>query len=178
VKIIEISQEHVEPLSRFFAELPDRDRTFIDDEVSDPLIVAALPAWPGKRWIAVGEAHGADIAGFASIRPHSGWSKHVATLHLVVHPDHRHSGVGTALARHALASSLTEGLRKVQVELAADHESALTMFAELGFTPEALLRDHIHDGDGGYRDVVVLAHLVDDTWAAMDRVGISDELEA
>jgi L-amino acid N-acyltransferase YncA len=178
VKIIDMSEQHVEPLRRFFAELPDRDRTFIDDEVSDPQIVATLPTRPGKRWIAVDEAHGADIAGFASIRPHSGWSKHVATLHLVVHPDQRHSGVGTALARYALASSLTEGLRKVQVAIAADHESVLSMFAELGFTPEALLRDHIHDGDGGYRDLVVVAHIVDDTWAAMDTIGINDELDA
>jgi hypothetical protein len=49
------------------------------------------------------------------------------------------------------------------------------MFAELGFTGEALLRDHIHDGNGHYRDLVVLAHLVDDTRAAMDTVGINDE---
>jgi len=52
------------------------------------------------------------------------------------------------------------------------------MFAELGFTGEALLRDHIHDGDGHYRDLVIVAHIVDDTWAAMDTVGISDELGA
>lgn len=44
MKIVELSQEHVEPLSRFFADLPDRDRTFIDDEDGDPNIVASLPA--------------------------------------------------------------------------------------------------------------------------------------
>ena len=82
------------------------------------------------------------------------------------------------MARHALASSLNEGLRKVQVEIAADHESALTMFADLGFTAEALLRDHIHNGDGGYRDLVVLGNFVDDTWAAMDTIGINEELGA
>lgn len=176
MKIVELSQEHVEPLSRFFADLPDRDRTFIGDEGGDPNIVASLPARAGRRWVAVDEADGADIVGFASIRAHSGWSNHVATLHLVVHPEHRHGGVGTMLARYALASSLNDGLRKVQVQIAADHESALTMFAEMGFTGEALLRDHIHDGDGHYRDLVVLAHVVDDTWAAMNTVGINDEL--
>ena len=175
MKIVELSQEHVEPLSRFFADLPDRDRTLIDDEDGDPNIVASLPA-RGRRWVAVDKADGVDIVGFASIRAHSGWSNHVATLHLVVHPDHRHAGAGTMLARYALASSLNDGLRKVQVQIAADHESALTMFAEMGFTGEALLRDHIHDGDGHYRDLVVLAHVVDDTWAAMNTVGINDEL--
>jgi hypothetical protein len=31
---------------------------------------------------------------------------------------------------------------------------------------------------GHYRDLVIVAHIVDDTWAAMDTVGISDELGA
>jgi ribosomal protein S18 acetylase RimI-like enzyme len=179
MKIVEVGRKHVEALSRFFAALPDRDRTFIDDDVSDPTMVAALPARAGKRWVAIDEVEepkGAEIAGLATVRPHSGWSSHVGTLHLVVHPDHRHGGVGTDLARHALASSLSEGLRKVQVEIAADHESAIQMFCDLGFTGEALLRGHIHDGNGNYNDLVVLAHIVDDTWAAMDTVGINEEL--
>jgi RimJ/RimL family protein N-acetyltransferase len=176
VKIVELSREHVEPLSHFFAQLPDRDRTFLDDDVSDPHIVAALPARPGKRWVVVEETEGAEIAAFASVRPNSGWSNHVATLHLVVHPDHRQGGVGTELACYALASSLSEGLRKVQVEIAADDESAIKMFSRLGFTGEALLRDHIRDRDGQYRDLVVLAHIVDDTWTAMDTVGFNEEL--
>jgi L-amino acid N-acyltransferase YncA len=176
VNIVELSREHAEPLSRFFAELPDRDRTFLDDDVSAPHTVAALPARPGKRWVVVEETGGAEIAGFASVRPHSGWSNHVATLHLVVHPDHRHGGVGTELAWHALTSSLSEGLRKVQVEIAADDESAIKMFSQLGFAGEALLRDHIRDRDGHYHDLVVLAHIVDDTWTAMDTVGFNEEL--
>ena len=64
MKIVELSREHDEPISRFFAELPDRDRTFLDDDVSAPHIVAALPARPGKRWVVVEETGGAEIAGF------------------------------------------------------------------------------------------------------------------
>ena len=176
MKIVELRQEHLEPLSRFVAGLPDRDHTFLDDDVSDPQVVAALPTRPGKRWVVIDETERGEIAGFASARPHSAWSNHVATLHLIVHPDHRHGGVGTELARYALASSLNEGLRKVQVEIAADDEWAIKMFSQLGFTGEALLRDHIRGRDGHYRDLVVLAHIVDDTWTAMDTVGFTEEL--
>ena len=80
------------------------------------------------------------------------------------------------LACHALTSSLNQGLRKVQVEIAADDESAIKMFSQLGFTGEALLRDHIRARDGQYHDLVLLAHLVDDTWTAMNTVGITEEL--
>jgi hypothetical protein len=46
----------------------------------------------------------------------------------------------------------------------------------LGFTGEALLRDHIRDRDGELHDLVMLAHFVDGAWASMETVGLSDEL--
>ena len=68
------------------------------------------------------------------------------------------------------------GWRKLVVELAADQEHALAMFGSLGFTGEALLRDHIRDRDGELHDLVMLAHFVDGAWASMETVGLSDEL--
>jgi hypothetical protein len=50
------------------------------------------------------------------------------------------------------------------------------MFGSLGFTGEALLRDHIRDRRGDLRDIVMLAHFVDATWADMNSVGLADEL--
>ena len=98
MKIVELTPQHLKALTLFFAGLPERDRTFLDEDLSDPQIIAALPTRPGKRWVVIEQTQGADIAGFASMRTHSGWSDHVATLHLVIHPEHRHSGVGTELA--------------------------------------------------------------------------------
>lgn len=178
MSIVELTREHVQPLIGFFAALTERDRTFIEVDVADPRVIARLPDEPGRRWVAIDTANGPEIVGYASVRPLSGWSNHVGNLNLIVHPDHRRAGVGIELARHALTDSLKRGLRKLQVEIAADHESAIDMFTELGFTGEALLRDHIRDRNGEYRDLVVLAHLVDDTWATMDSLGIADELDA
>jgi len=177
MKIVELRQEHLEPLSRFLAGLPDQDRTFAGDDVADPMILGTLATRPGRRWVAVADGDSQEITGFVSVHQHAGWSEHVASLRLVVHPDYRHGGVGTDLARRALAGSLSEGIRKIQIEIAADHESAIAMFAELGFSGEALLRDQIQGADGRYRDLVVLAHVVDDTWAAMDAVGLNEELQ-
>jgi hypothetical protein len=52
----------------------------------------------------------------------------------------------------------------------------MAMFLALGFGGEALLRDHIRDRTGQLHDLVVLAHFVDDNWAAMDAVGLAEEL--
>jgi L-amino acid N-acyltransferase YncA len=110
------------------------------------------------------------------VRPLSEWSDHVGELRLVVDPAHRRAGVGRALARHALIEAVRAGRRKLVVELAADQENALAMFSSLGFTGEALLRDHIRDRNGDLRDLVMLAHFVDGMWAGMDAIGLSDEL--
>jgi hypothetical protein len=50
------------------------------------------------------------------------------------------------------------------------------MFSSLGFTAEALLRDHIRDRNGNLHDLVMMAHFVDDMWASMGAIGLSDEL--
>ena len=104
------------------------------------------------------------------------WSNHVGELRLVVHPERRSAGVGRTLPRHALVEALRAGHRKLVVELAADQENALAMFSSLGFIGEALLRDHICDRGGELRDLVMLAHFVDGTWAGMDAVGLTDEM--
>jgi RimJ/RimL family protein N-acetyltransferase len=88
----------------------------------------------------------------------------------------RRAGVGRALARHALIEAVRAGRRKLVVELAADQEKALAMFSSLGFTGEALLRDHIRDRDGELHDLVMLAHFVEGMWAGMGAIGLSDEL--
>jgi len=118
------------------------------------------------------------VTGYLAVRRLPGWSDHVGQIRLVVHPAHRRAGLGRTLAGHALIQAVEAGLRKLVVELVADQEHAIGMFAALGFTGEALLRDHIRDRDGQLRDLVVLAHYVKETWAAMATVGLQEEMDA
>ncbi|MGH7819215.1 MAG: hypothetical protein ACREQ9_05535 [Candidatus Binatia bacterium] len=53
----------------------------------------------------------------------------------------------------------------------------MAMFQKLGFSAEALLRDHVRDRSGELRDLVLLAHSVDDRWSEMATLGIEDELK-
>ena len=175
MSITELQAAHAAALTQFFQELPDGDITFIKEDVTDPERVRTWADATGgaTRWVAV---DGDRVAGYVAIVRLSGWSDHVGELRLVVHPDSRGTGLGGQLARHAFSQALEAGLSKLVVELVADQEHALEMFLKLGFTGEALLRDHIRDRDGGLRDLVVLAHHVDTNWAAMTAVGLADEL--
>jgi ribosomal protein S18 acetylase RimI-like enzyme len=173
VTIVALDEDHVDALVGFFADLPEGDRTFVKEDVDSP---EAIRSWrrPDRQWLALDDA--GQPAGFVAVLPLHGWSDHVGEIRLVVHPDHRGHGLGRTLARHALVSALGLGLTKVVVEVVADQEALLAMFDGLGFTGEALLRDHIRDRSGTLHDLVLLAHHVDDTWTAMRSIGLDDEL--
>lgn len=173
VEITALAPDHADALSRFFAELPPGDLTFIKEDVAEPATVRSWAAAAQGRWLTL---DGDAVTGYLAVRRLSGWSDHVGEIRLVVHPGHRGTGVGRALARHALVHAVRSGLTKVVVELVADQEHALGMFTVLGFTGEALLRDHIRDRDGRLRDLVLLAHHVDETWSAMNAVGLAEEM--
>ena len=156
-------------LERFLDEIPDADRTFLKEDVADPDVVAA--------WVLPGDARsialdGGDVAGYVAVIPLHGWSRHVAVVRIVVDPDHRGRGVGQALARHAVLEALELGVAKLVVEVIADQQALIAMFVALGFEPEALLIDHVRDRSGELRDLLVLAHTVEEQWASMAAAGI------
>jgi L-amino acid N-acyltransferase YncA len=177
VTVVRLGPERCDALLAFFGALPEGDRTFIEEEVTDPDTVRAwaTDTGPGGRWVAV---DGDEVTGYLAVRPLSGWSDHVGRLRLVVAPSRRGSGLGRELARRALVEAVSAGLSKLVVEVVAEQGAALALFSDLGFSGEALLRDHIRDRHGELRDLMVLAHHVDETWAGMDAVGIADELGA
>lgn len=159
-------------LRAFLAALPAEDRTFIKEDVEDPSLAAA---WVADRRTVRGVAvDGGDVRGLAAVIPGLGWSSHVGELRLVVDPSQRRLGVGTALARWAVLQSIELGLRKLAVEVVAEQEAAEALFRNLGFEPEALLRDHILDRDGSYRDLLVMSHHLDANWSAMATLGLGE----
>jgi len=160
-------------LMRFFAHIPDADRTFLKEDVDDPDVVAAW-ARPGTaRVIAVDDG---EVVGSVAVVPLHGWSSHVGEVRLVVDPEHRGQGLGRALARHAVHDAVELGLAKLVVEVIADQEALIAMFRTLGFEPEALLSDHVRDRNGQIRDLLVLANDVESQFAAMTTAGITDAL--
>ncbi|MCF6743272.1 GNAT family N-acetyltransferase [Blastococcus sp. KM273128] len=175
--VVELGPERCDALLRFFGDLPEGDLTFIKEEVTDPETVRswATGESAGGRWVAV---EGDEVTGYVAVRPLPGWSDHVGEIRLVVAPSSRGSGLGRELARQALVGAVASGLSKLVVEVVAEQGPALALFGDLGFTGEALLKDHIRDRSGELRDLMVLAHHVSDTWAGMDSVGIADELGA
>lgn len=161
-------------LVRFFERIPESDRTFLKEDVSDARVVDHWMQPSAGRRIAVDDG---EVVGSVAVVPLVGWSSHVGEVRLVVDPGHRGHGLGRSLARQAVLDSVGMELRKLVVEVIADQASLIAMFRSLGFEPEALLTDHVRDRSGEMRDLIVLANSVDEQFAAMATAGVSDQLQ-
>jgi L-amino acid N-acyltransferase YncA len=166
--------DDLDALMEFFARVPEGERAFFKEQVLDrPTVERWLTEDSGRRGIAVEDG---QVAGYVAVARLTGWSDHVGEVRLVIDPGQRGRGLGRALARWALAQALDCGLSKLYVEVVAEQEGAVAMFGALGFTAEGLLRDHVRDQAGNLRDLVLLAHPVDDHWSALASAGIDDAL--
>ncbi|GAB91465.1 GNAT family N-acetyltransferase [Gordonia rhizosphera] len=169
-----LTPEDADALALLFGGLSEHDVTVLREDVTDPASAARLAQEPGMRWIDINED--GRIDGYAAMTRLPGWSDHVGELRLVVDSKDRGAGVGRRLVQHALREGFRAGLSKVVIELATDEDRVLDMFGSLGFTGEALLRDHIRDRDGRLRDLIVLAHHAQAGLENLDVVGLTDEL--
>lgn len=166
--------DDIPALTEFVHALPEGDRTFFKEQVSDDTVVRwSAEQDESRRWVL---EDGGDVKGILAIIPGTAWSAHVGELRLVVGAPFRRQGVGRALARHGLTEALRMGLGKIVVEVVAEREGDIAMFTKIGFRPEALLEGHIRDRDGGLRDLVVLAHQADDQSAVLGAFGVDEAL--
>jgi ribosomal protein S18 acetylase RimI-like enzyme len=162
-----------EALERFLARVPEGDRTFFKEDVEAPEVVDAWTRPGPARALAVEDG---DVVGYVAVVPLHGWSSHVGEVRVIVDPEHRGRGIGRALARRAVMEAVELDLSKMVVEVVADQEPTIAMFRSLGFDPEALLTDHVRDQSGSLRDLMVLAHSVEQQWSSLVTAGIADEL--
>ena len=78
------------------------------------------------------------------------------------------------IGQRRVRQAVDMGLSKLVVEVVAVQEGTIAMFNTLGFRGEALLTDHIRDGQGELQDLVVLAHDVTAAASALETVGAED----
>ena len=160
-------------LARFFARIPEGDRTFLKEDVDDPRVVAEWSRPGAARVIAL---DGGEVVGSVAVVPLHGWSSHVGEVRLVVDPGHRGRGIGRELARHAVREAVQLELSKLVVDVISDQAALIGMFRTLGFEPEALLADHVRDRTGELRDLMVLSQDVESQFASLATAGIAEQL--
>lgn len=158
------------PLLAFFRTVPEGDRLFLKEDVTDP---ATIRAWAeGLDYARVlpilAEAGGRIVADATLHFNVHGWSRHVAEIRTVVAPAFQRKGLGSLLAHELVGHATTRGIRKIVAEVMDAQPGAMRAFTNLGFVEEARLRGHVTDASGALRDLILLSNDVDALWARME----------
>lgn len=153
-----LTADHRRAAEAFAARIPQGDRAFIDRSLLSQVSVAGWTQRTGAR--RTGAFIGDDMVAIMTVNPQQGWMKEVGELRLVVLPEARGKGLATALADRAVAVATEMELRKLYVEVLESQRRVIDMFTALGFEQEAVLRDHVVDGDGRPGSLCILSRFL------------------
>lgn len=162
-------------IQEFARKLPPHDLLFMRRDITKPEGM--------KRWIDAvqrGAMHtvlcedDVGIAGYSSIHlTELDWSAHVADLRVQIAERARNAGLGRYLTREAFNMALALGIEKVVARMTPDQTGARALFQELGFQPEALLKDEVRDRNGEYHDLLIMACNVETFLAQRHAFGVA-----
>ena len=151
----------------FFQKLPEEDRLFLKDNVTDPAVVERwavelnydkvfpLLAWRGNEVVADATLH----------KNTGGWMKHVGTIRAVIARDFQRLGLGSILANELFLHALKCGLEKIVAEMMETQQGAKKVFEKLGFRQEAVFHGHVRDQIGVRHDLLILTKDLEEFWA-------------
>jgi L-amino acid N-acyltransferase YncA len=145
---------------RAFADgLPAHDLLFLARDLQHPKVMSAwLEAIAEGDIVSLVALDGATVVGTTAIvRDRLGWSPHVAELRILIAESMRGKGLGRVLLQHSFADAVDAGAEKLMARMTPDQRGAISLFEEMGFRGEAMLRDHVRDRDGKVHDLAILS---------------------
>jgi L-amino acid N-acyltransferase YncA len=162
----------------FARALSPHDLLFLRRDITRP---EAVDIWmkgiERGRITSIVAEDGGRVFGYATIdRGDLSWSPHVAELRVMVAEAMRGKGLGRLLTQEAFAIALDIGIEKMVAQMTLDQKGAIAVFEEMGFRPEALLRDHVKDRDGKTHDLLILSLDVAKFQAQMEAYGVTETL--
>lgn len=159
-----------EAVQKFFRELPEEDRMFLNDDVtSDTWIEWFMSQIDYKALVPLIAEMDGEVVGHVMLqRTLHGWMTHVGQVRVVVARRLQNKGLGAALLRQAVRIAINSGLEKLVARVVEDQIGARKAFEKLGFRAEAVLRGHVHDIRGRRRNLIVLSNDVSYLWESME----------
>jgi len=129
-------------------------------DINHPKVIDAwMAALQDGRMAGLAARRGGQLVGCSSIYTDPlSWSRHVGELRVLVASSERGRGLGRCLIQECFIQALELGLKKLVAQMTTNQTGAIAVFEDLGFHPEALLRQHVADRDGDLHDLVLLSH--------------------
>ena len=114
-----------------------------------------------------------QLLGYATLyRNDFDWSRHVAEIRVLISPKRAKDGAGPAADPRSLQRCSLFGYSKSRCRMTLDQTGARTVFEELGFRAEAILRDEVKDRAGKTHDILLMANDVAEFLARGEAYGL------
>jgi len=166
-------KEDVQKLLAFFRKLPEEDRLFLKDDVTDEKVIQR---WADeldyeKTFPILAEVGDQIVADATLHTQERGWMRHIGEVRCVVAREYQRKGLGTILIREMFHRALQKRLHKLRAAMPETQVGAMKAFQTIGFKKEAVLKEHVVDLKGNKHDLVIMTNLVAELWRK-----ISDQL--
>jgi len=144
----------------FFQAVPESDRLFLADDVTD---AGLIEAWCRKLDLdtvfPLMAVAGERIVGNATLhRSKGGWTSHIGRVRVVVHPEFRGRGLARALVDELIEIATDIGLDKLDAEFMSGQEQQQRVFEKIGFVRIAELPDHVLDRKNEAHNLIIMAY--------------------
>jgi GNAT superfamily N-acetyltransferase len=143
---------------QFFLAVPERERMFIKHKVTD---LAVIRDWCQNidlgRNLPVLAFAGKKIIGDATLHQQlGGWKRHIGRVSVLVHPERRGLGLAKALVHEIVEIARHVGLEKVEAEFIGGQETAVHLFAMMGFSQYLRLENYVKDMQAISHDYILM----------------------
>ena len=163
-------EEDEDRLLEFFRAVPDEDRIFLADDVTNRAVI--------RKWVqelnydkvlpVLAEKDGKIIADVTLKTYRMGWMRHIGEVRCVVALEYRRLGLATLMVDRLIERAVLMGLDKIIFRAMDTQVSAIKAMESIGFTREARLKDHVTDLRGRPHDLIILTNYVAELWRKME----------
>jgi RimJ/RimL family protein N-acetyltransferase len=145
-------------LRKFLLRVPEEERLFIKQPLSNPNVVRSWCRNPDfERNLPLLMLHGQKVIGEATLHQRiGGWKRHIGLITFLTDPDYRGRDVSKVLVSKLMEIARSCGLRRLEAELNGERKIALQVLAQLGFSKLMHLDDYVLDMTAVTRDYVLM----------------------
>jgi acetyltransferase len=155
----------------FFLAVPTQERMFIKHRVTEPSVIHD---WCSNidygRNLPLLAVHEGQIIADATLHQQlGGWKRHIGRVSVLVHPKFRGRGLAKTMIVEIVEMARHQGLEKIEAEFIGDQETAVKMFAMLGFSALCRLPDYVKDMQAVTHDYILMGLdlVTDEEYAGM-----------
>jgi len=152
--------EDTDGLWIFLRQLPEIDKAHFHDDVDRREAVDRWAKTPDyEAVLPILAIRGDRIVGTATLyRNKTGWKQRIGIVRILIAPDHRHLGLGTAMIREIRHLGEKVALNYLMAEVIEEQQSAVRALERMGFEKAVVYRNFVNDRKGHLHNLVVLLH--------------------